>query len=448
MQRAPSSVKTRGLSLKPFLGLPTILRVATLAFALMAAYPAKATDFTLSKSGILSLDDNMSNLVSQTSSETFTTTILSNQDIPGTGVVFTIHFPGTNLMDSLLFWTSNSTHGNGTLAGLVVSAYTNFVLKFTVLSIDGSSNATESLEMGTVIGPFDSSPYAYHPDVASLTGDFPPSVVSTISVTSATITDIGFIVDEFPPGSWSEGPHDVTILVQPADGALQLPEIPVPSCALSVTPATNNFNQLETVVATVTTNGNAAPGVPIDVFVTAGPNIGDHVTTTTDARGLGTFTYTGTGGTGTDSISVTGTVNSLAFTGTTTAVWINTNSSPALTYDLERQSHGKCHIGIRIDTNLNVVTTNSVEICKSYSFNLTVTNTGQTNTPPFRVRAWAEQDSIFNPNEPVHPQVFRVKPLKNNQIDTIRFRGQRYSNSPFIYITDTNNNVLTAIEIE
>src|SRR5882724_8083238 len=107
MQRAPLSMKTRGLSLKPFLGLPTILRVATLAFALMAAHPAKATDFTLSESGILSLDDNMSNIWSQTSSDIYTATILSNQDIPGTGVVFTIHFPGTNYPNYLLFWTSN-----------------------------------------------------------------------------------------------------------------------------------------------------------------------------------------------------------------------------------------------------------------------------------------------------------------------------------------------------
>jgi len=435
--------------LKPFLGLPTILRVATLAFALMATHPAKATDFTLSESGILSLDDNMSNVVAESSGDIYTATILSSQDIPGTGVVFTIHFPGTNYTDSLLFWTSNFAHGNGTLAGLDVSAYTNFVLKFTVLSIDGSSNAPGSLEVGALTGPYFSFHYGYYPDAVSLTGEFPPSVISTTLVETATINDIGFVVNEWPFGSWSDGPHDVTVLVQPADGVTQLPEIPVPSCALSVTPATNNVNQLETVVATVTINGNAAPGVPINFFVTAGPNIGDHVTTTTDASGLGTFTYTGTGGTGTDSISVTGAVNSLAFTGIATAVWINTNSSPVLTYDLERQSHGKCHIGVRIDTNsLNVVTTNSVEICKSFSFNLTVTNTGQTNTPSFRVRAWAEPDSIFNPNEPVHPQTFRVKPLKNNQMDTIRFRGQRYSNSPFIYITDTSNNVLLAVEFE
>ncbi len=91
----------------------TILWITILAFTLTLAYSAKATDFTLSESGILSLDDNMSNIVAETEAYIFNATIISNQDIPGTGVVFTIHFPSTNFPDSFFYWTSNSAHGAG-----------------------------------------------------------------------------------------------------------------------------------------------------------------------------------------------------------------------------------------------------------------------------------------------------------------------------------------------
>ena len=183
------------------MAMKRILWTATLACALVAAAPAKAADFTLSESAILSLDDNMSNVVAESSSDIYTATILSSQDIPGTGVVFTIHFPGTNYTDSSLFWTSNFAHGNGTLAGLDVSAYTNFVLKFTFLSIDGSSNAPGFLEVGALTGPYFSFHFGYHPDVVSLTGEFPPSVISTMVIATATINDLGFVVNEWPFGS-------------------------------------------------------------------------------------------------------------------------------------------------------------------------------------------------------------------------------------------------------
>jgi len=139
-------------------------------------------------------------------------------------VQFSIHFPSTNSLDSFRFQISDSHHGAGTLAGLDVNAYSNFVLKFTVLSIDGSASGSKLLEVGALIGPFHGSQWGFHPEITSLTGSYPLSVVSTIAVTSATISDIGFYTTEWPSGAWSAGPHDVTFLVQPADGAVQIPE--------------------------------------------------------------------------------------------------------------------------------------------------------------------------------------------------------------------------------
>ncbi len=207
--------------------------------------------------------------------------------------------------------------------------------------------------MGALIGPYHGSLDAYHPDVASLDGDFPSSVVSTISVTSATVDDIGFIVDEWPLGSWSDGPHDVTMLIQPADGAVQLPEVPVPACVLSSVPATNDINYLQTVVARVAVNGQPPiPVVFVNFFVSAGPNVGKGDTVVAQPDGSAAFAYNNTGGIGTDTILATGLANSLSFTGTTTVVWTNANSSPpALTYTLKEIVH-KCRL------KLNPITTN------------------------------------------------------------------------------------------
>jgi hypothetical protein len=191
-----------------------------LALALIAAHPAKAVDFTLSDSAILSLDyDNSAVYVPP-----LTATITSEQDISGTGVQFNIHYTSTNWPDYIRFQLSDSTYGAGTLAGLNVGAYSNFVLKFTVLSIDGSSSGIEWLEAGAVIGPYNGYPNAYNPQFVSLTGSLPSSVISSIPVTFPTISTIGFNAELYPYGGWSMGPHDITLLVQPAPGAVQIPE--------------------------------------------------------------------------------------------------------------------------------------------------------------------------------------------------------------------------------
>ena len=234
------------------------------------------------------------------------------------------------------------------------------------------------------------------------------------------------------------------MLVQPADGVTQLPVVPVRACTLAPTPDTNVVSQLESVIATVTTNGQPAPGVLVDFLVTAGPNAGNHGTATTDASGLGTFTYTGLGSTGPDSILATGTINSLGFTGATTVVWINSPPPPpTLTYALTETAR-KCRFKKTIDRP--TTTTNVTSIC-NISYNLTVTNTGMTNTSAFRLRLWAQQGSVFNPSAGVPPRLIRVKALKNNQVATTKFTCRLYSYTPFIYTTDTNNNVLATLQL-
>src|SRR2546426_881571 len=99
---------------------------ATLAHALVAALAAKATDFTLSDSAIMSLDYNLSNSYAPPP----TASVVSKEDISGLGVQFNIHFPSTNSPDYTLFQVSDKNYGAGTLANMDVSAYSNFRLQF------------------------------------------------------------------------------------------------------------------------------------------------------------------------------------------------------------------------------------------------------------------------------------------------------------------------------
>ena len=194
---------------------------AAFACALLAALPAKAADFTLSDAAILSLDYNNPDNYPLPP----TATITSEQDIPGTGVQFTFHFASTNAWDTFRYQVSDKNSGAGTLTHFNPSGYSNFDLKFTLVSIDGSASGSQFLEAGALIGPFNGPTYAWTPEIMSLTGSFPSAAVSHISVTSNTVSDLGFAVLIYP--GWSAGPHDVTLLVQPAPGAVQI--VPEPA---------------------------------------------------------------------------------------------------------------------------------------------------------------------------------------------------------------------------
>ena len=199
-----------------------------LGCAAITPYSAKATDFTLSDSAIMSLDYNMSNFFVPPP----TASIVSKQDIPGTGVQFTIHFNSTNYPDYFCLQVSDKDYGAGTLAGIDVSGYSNYSLKFTLVSVDGSTSGSGGLDVGAVIG---GGTYAYQAQIIGLNGFFPSAAVSSTPTSYAlpTISRIGFIAYLWQYGGWSDAPHDITLLVEPADGAVQIPE-PAPCSLLTL----------------------------------------------------------------------------------------------------------------------------------------------------------------------------------------------------------------------
>src|SRR5664280_2307113 len=182
----------------------SLTKLFTFGCALTVVQPVTASDFTLSDSAILSLDYNMP---FSAGSPPPTASVVSKQDTPGIGVQFNLHFVSTNWPDNILSWISSSSYGTGALTTMSVGSYSNFCLKFTLLSIDGSTSGSQIALVGSLIGPYQAASWAYNPDPVSLSGYYPSSAVSTMAVTSATLSNIGFIVEVWPYGGWSAGPH-------------------------------------------------------------------------------------------------------------------------------------------------------------------------------------------------------------------------------------------------
>jgi len=96
----------------------------------------------------------------------------------------------------------------------------------------------------------------------------------------------------------------------------------VVACSLAPQSDTNLVGEVHTVVATVTSNGVPLSGVTVDFDVTAGPNLGETDSDTTDANGEAVFQYTSNGTPGTDTISATGMVDSVSFSCEATKLWL------------------------------------------------------------------------------------------------------------------------------
>lgn len=95
----------------------------------------------------------------------------------------------------------------------------------------------------------------------------------------------------------------------------------VVGCSLQPAVVTNVVGLADTVVATVTTNGNPAVGSSVTFSVISGPNAGQTTNSTTDSAGQTTFLYVGNGGIGSDTIQAIATIGVNSCTGTATKVW-------------------------------------------------------------------------------------------------------------------------------
>jgi hypothetical protein len=186
----------------------------------LSAVPATGQNFTLSDAGLMSLDWYPGNAA----------TITNRTNISGPGVLFYIHFPGNEQPDSVFQYLSCEYGGTGLLAGLDVSMYDAFELKFTIVSINGVSTPDVGglISVGSVIGPYDGNSSAYRPAWIDLVGGPPydPTAISSTSVKTDQTSLLGILVWLFDPSDWNPSGTNLTLLVEPVPGAVALPKLP------------------------------------------------------------------------------------------------------------------------------------------------------------------------------------------------------------------------------
>jgi hypothetical protein len=122
--------------------------------------------------------------------------------------------------------------------------YDTFDLKFTLLSVDGSSSpgAGGVLSVGAVINRTDSaSDDMYAPNVVRLAEGYDPYFQETFyrtNISSTTYwTDVIYVVgfcayqaEYYRYGGWNPSGNNLTLLVEPAPGAVQI--VPEPTTLL------------------------------------------------------------------------------------------------------------------------------------------------------------------------------------------------------------------------
>lgn len=183
------------------------------------AEPANAKAFTLSSAAIMSLDDTKAE---RFYARPFTATVTARRQRENGGVELDIHFPSTKGPDYTLMLTSNTGAGAKSLVGLDVSAFDTYKLKFTLLAADGSTTASPVLTAGALIGPTKANEgFLYRPVRISLPVD--GGKVSDTGSFAPKTGVLGLYISLYG-GQWAEGPHDVTVLVEPVEGATPLPK--------------------------------------------------------------------------------------------------------------------------------------------------------------------------------------------------------------------------------
>jgi hypothetical protein len=149
--------------------------------------------------------------------------------IVGTGVEFDIRFPGGAGVPSMDY-VSTGAAGQGALAGIAVDGFQSLALKFTLVSIGGSSdpNLPVAIAAGAVIGPAgDGRLSACEPVMLG----FSPEHVAKVAVTpmhTERIRMIGIHAHVVNPLAWDPHGGVVTLRVEPAADAEILP-LPVPA---------------------------------------------------------------------------------------------------------------------------------------------------------------------------------------------------------------------------
>lgn len=201
-----------------------LLAVIALLLLSLSRTPAIGVTFTLSDAGLTSLDWLRANGGD----------VVDRRDVSGLGVEFDIYYPADNSPESEVSYGSSKEGGAGALAGIDISMYDTYELKFTLVAVDGLSSPGVGgvLAVGAYVG----NPLRYH----SRGVDFDPGSAYDTTVISSTtlgslgdpkfdlpledIDYLGFYTRLVENTGWNPAGTTVTLLVEPAPGAVLIPE--------------------------------------------------------------------------------------------------------------------------------------------------------------------------------------------------------------------------------
>lgn len=176
--------------------------------------------------------------------------------------------------------------------------------------------------------------YFYNPGARDVELSGTSANMSALSNCWTTANPDDSIIDQLDTPSLGRVTHNPTFC-----------EVTNITCSLVPALITNGVGLADTVLATVTTNGVAAAGVPVSFSVTSGPNSGQGSNVTTSVSGQTSFRYVSNGTNGTDIIQAIATVDQFSATGTATKVWIGPppNQPPmAVCKDVTTNATGGC----------------------------------------------------------------------------------------------------------
>ncbi len=175
--------------------------------------------FTLSNEGLMLLNRENIWVLSPA-------TVTAKRDVAGPGVEFDIYFPGVEIGDRFFNYVrkpqfhSESDPSIGTNVG----RFETFELKFTLVAVNGVAepNTGGKLFVAAIVGCSDGTS-GYKPVSIGFGELQEPNAISSTVVQGSVLDTVGFYVYFMDPRGWDPNGFTVTVLVEPAPGAVQIP---------------------------------------------------------------------------------------------------------------------------------------------------------------------------------------------------------------------------------
>ena len=147
--------------------------------------------------------------------------VLTKRVAGKSGVEFDIHFASNEPGNRAIDYVSSGSGGRGRLIGSDMSSFEAFALKFTLVSVDGvaGSEATQELAVGALIGPTAAGELTEFTPVTLGGSSGQVTAVSSTRADGDKVQQIGFHAHMVNPERWNPSGSDVTLRVEPVEGA-------------------------------------------------------------------------------------------------------------------------------------------------------------------------------------------------------------------------------------